>query len=132
MPALVGQHFYHDVLVVNLALRIVGLKRERSGRQFSPVGGYGGFVEGFAVDLDGNLVAVHDNVLREPFIVFRRWFPDILDTIDATGPAPVCMTVVYLYLVTLLRPTGVLILRVNVHARVGSRLRHDLRLVFKV
>src|SRR5690606_14078129 len=66
------------------------------------------------------------------FIVFRRWFPDILDTIDATGPAPVCMTVVYLYLVTLLRPTGVLILRVNVHARVGSRLRHDLRLVFKV
>ena len=87
----------------------------------SPTGG------DLAVDLDGDLLALHANLVVKPLAVLCRSRVDVLDGVEATGLFRIAVGIVYLRLKTGIRPAAVLILGVKVDAGVGLGEGFDLR-----
>src|SRR6185295_15872286 len=86
-----------DVPVVYGAAGVVPLKRYRSGANAAirlllrarPVRGLRPLQQRLAVDLNADGIALHDNVLSEPLVVFGHFPLVIFDLVEAAGSAGV-------------------------------------------
>src|SRR5690606_18808454 len=85
-----------------------------------------------SVDLNGDLVALNDDVLRKPLFIPGGSFAHVLDAVHTRRTSPICVRVVYLYLMPLFGPAVFLVLGMTVHTRVRSGHSHHFRLVLKV
>src|SRR5690606_35031178 len=90
------------------------------------------FIDGFSVDLYGDLVALHDDMLGKPFVILGRRNFYILYGVYASRSAPVGVAVIHLDLVTFLWPSFFLVGGMNIHPGVGAWLCHDLGFVLKI
>src|SRR5262249_54908726 len=119
------QAFDADVFDANDAFGIVGLKRKGALVEFAGkllarlhAGGFGVFEHHLAVNLHGDLVAFHDDVLRPPAIVGGGGAGEVDDVIQTARLLPVAMTHVDLAFEPVLRPTGLLVPRVEIDSAV--------------
>jgi len=117
----------------------MGLKRESAFIELASeiatglfVGGFGIIHHRFSIDFDGHVISLHDDMLRPPLIVLRRWLADIDHVIEAARLFPIRVGVVDLRLKPVFWPATWLVSCMEINAAVGTRLSHHVCFQFKV
>ena len=82
------QPLHADVFVADDAAGVVGLEGEGAFVEFAGelragllAGGFGVFHHGLAINLHGDLVALHDDVLSPPLVILGGGFLDVHDVV---------------------------------------------------
>ena len=132
--------FHSDVLKVNDTSRIVCLQCESAFVELSRellaslcAFRFGVFHYRFAINVDRDRVALHDDVLGKPHVVLRWSWVHVFDRVETARLTGVFLVgIVDLNFKTVLWPALFLVLRVEVNSAVRVLFRHHIDFEFEV